>query len=173
VTAFAIRAAVAADAAFLPAIEQSAGELFATLPDLAWLATGENRSVDFYRASIDSGWCWIAEQDGRLCAFLAGDQTGDCLHVHELGVARPAQRRGIGTALMRTAIDAANIEGLRGVTLTTFADVAWNAPAYERIGFRRLAANEIGPDLRAIFEREAKAGLPMDRRCAMRIDLAR
>lgn len=164
-----IRSANARDAEIMPIVEQSAGVLFATLPDLAWLADGENRSGETYRALIDGGWCWIAESGGEACAFLAAEPIGDSLHIWEIGVARDFQRQGIGTALMRTAIDRATDRGLRWVTLTTFADVAWNAPAYERMGFRRLVA--ITPELQAIFDRETANGLPTDRRCAMRLDL--
>ena len=41
------------------------------------------------------------------------------------------------------------------VTLTTFRDVPWNAPYYERLGFRTLAADEITPGLAAIRAHEA------------------
>jgi GNAT superfamily N-acetyltransferase len=169
---FSIRPANAADAAYLPAIEQSAGELFACLPDLAWLAKGENRSVASYRMLIDGGWAWVAEDEtGERCAFLAARQIGDALYIDEFAVALPWQRHGIGTALMGVAIDAAISRRLSAVTLTTFIDVAWNAPAYARAGFRRLDPAEIGPALRAILDFEAAAGLPADRRCAMRLDL--
>jgi hypothetical protein len=45
------------------------------------------------------------------------------------------------------------------MTLTTFADVPWNAPYYERCGFRVMAADEITPGLAAIRAAEAAAGL--------------
>jgi ribosomal protein S18 acetylase RimI-like enzyme len=169
-TAFTIRKACPDDAAALPAIEQSAGELFATLPDLAWLADEDNKSVATYRALIDGGYCWVATDDaGRRCGFLAAEPMGDTLHICEIAVARDRQGRGIGTALMRTVIRAA--APLRAITLTTFADVVWNAPYYERIGFRRLTPGELGPDLHAILTREAESGLPG--RCAMRLDRQR
>ncbi len=37
--------------------------------------------------------------------------------------------------------------GLPALTLTTFAEVPWNAPYYEPCGFRRLAEAEITPGL--------------------------
>ena len=42
---------------------------------------------------------------------------------------------GIGAGLVRAAqIDARNT-GIKALTLTTFRDVAWNAPFYARLGF--------------------------------------
>ena len=45
---------------------------------------------------------------------------------------------GIGAGLVRACgIDAANA-GCECLTLTTFADVEWNAPFYARLGFERI-----------------------------------
>jgi hypothetical protein len=57
------------------------------------------------------------------------------------------------------------------LTLTTFAEVPWNAPYYLRCGFRRLGVRELTPGLRAIREREAAHGLDRWPRVCMRRDL--
>jgi hypothetical protein len=59
------------------------------------------------------------------------------------------------------------------VTLTTFRDVPWNAPYYERIGYRALREDEIGPELRALMAREAGHGLDPALRVAMAVDLGK
>jgi GNAT superfamily N-acetyltransferase len=168
----ALRKARVEDAAAMPSLEQSAGELFRTLPDLAWLAGRDNLEEARYRELVAGGWCWVAgdSQDG-VCAFLAAEPLEEELHIWELAVALDRQRLGIGRTLIQAAITAATRHGFRAVTLTTFADVAWNAPFYERVGFRRLASTELGPRLHAVLRREAEAGLPSDRRCAMRLAL--
>jgi hypothetical protein len=61
--------------------------------------------------------------------------------------------------------------GLDAVTLTTFRDVAWNAPYYERCGFRVLDETELGPGLRRVRDTEAAHGLDPARRVCMRRDL--
>jgi hypothetical protein len=61
---------------------------------------------------------------------------------------------------------------LVALTLTTFRDVAWNGPFYQRLGFEELAAHDLSPDLAQILAHEAARGLPGDRRCAMRLDLS-
>jgi hypothetical protein len=49
--------------------------------------------------------------------------------------------------------------------------VPWNAPYYERLGFRRLADADLTPGLREIRAEEAAHGLDGWPRLAMRRDL--
>ena len=58
------------------------------------------------------------------------------------------------------------------VTLTTFANIPWNAPYYERCGFRRLPANDLTPGLLRIRREEADHGLDAWPRVCMRRVLA-
>ena len=74
-------------------------------------------------------------------------------------------------ALIEQAVAWAGQRGLGAVTLTTFTDVPWNAPYYERLGFRRLSGDELTPGLKAIRAREAAIGLDRWPRCCMRRDL--
>ena len=54
------------------------------------------------------------------------------------------------------------------MTLTTFRDVPWNAPYYERLGFRVIAPADQGPELAALVAEEAER-IPGDApRVAMR-----
>jgi ribosomal protein S18 acetylase RimI-like enzyme len=114
----------------------------------------------------------VAQDDRRLVGFAACELFEDALHVWELAVARPAQGRGAGQALMRAAIEAARGRGRAAVTLTTFRDIAWNAPFYARLGFIEVPEATFNARLAFIREREAKAGLPISARCAMRLDLS-
>ena len=41
------------------------------------------------------------------------------------------------------------------MTLTTFRDVPWNAPYYERLGFTVVEPADQGPELRALVAAEA------------------
>jgi hypothetical protein len=61
--------------------------------------------------------------------------------------------------------------GLPALTLTTFAEVPWNAPYYERCGFRRLAEAELTAGLREVRRREAELGLDRWPRVCMLRDL--
>jgi hypothetical protein len=63
--------------------------------------------------------------------------------------------------------------GLAALTLTTFTDVPWNMPYYERFGFRHLCNIELTPGLRAARAREAIRGLDAWPLTTMRRDITR
>ena len=169
-----IRIARQDDARALPGIEQSAGLAFRAIPELAWLADDDNISAERHRELIARGSCWVAT-DGRdrPIAFLCAETLGDTLHVWELDVRLEHQGSGIGRTLLETAIGHARQRGLAALTLTTFRDVAWNAPFYRRIGFQVLEETEAGERLTGLLRREAEHGMPAGRRCAMRLNLGR
>lgn len=167
----AIRLATLADAPLLPVIEQSAGERFREAPGLEWIADDDNTPAEAYPPFIAEGTVWVAEQDGRPIGFLAATAEGKALHVLELAVAREAQRRGAGRALLAVARDKARALGLAALTLTTFRDLAWNESFYRRQGYRTLAAGEMDERLAGYLAREIERGLPGERRCAMRLDI--
>jgi GNAT superfamily N-acetyltransferase len=166
-----IRPAREDDADLLPDIEQSAGEAFRAFLELAWLADGDNASPEQHRALIAEGACWVAvDSEDRPVGFLNAGIEGKALHIWELDVHLDWQGRGIGRALLQQAIEDARRYGLAAVTLTTFRDVAWNAPFYRKSGFRILEADEMDDRLAALLRDEAERGLPAARRCAMRLD---
>jgi GNAT superfamily N-acetyltransferase len=61
--------------------------------------------------------------------FASVEIVDGLAHVWQLSVLPSAGRRGIGTALMEAVAGWARDQGLDAVTLTTFRDVAWNAPS--------------------------------------------
>ena len=65
---------------------------------------------------------------------------------------------GIHTGSVNAVVWAA-AQALSAITLTTFTKVAWNGPYYERLGFRYLPEDQIGPELREIRRQEARRGL--------------
>lgn len=91
------------------------------------------------------------------------------MHLWELDVVREAQGQGVGRALIATAADEARRQGRPALTLTTFASIAWNAPFYERVGFRRISGPDLGARLAAVLSREAERGLTD--RCAMSLPI--
>ncbi|WP_286914674.1 MULTISPECIES: GNAT family N-acetyltransferase [unclassified Pseudomonas] len=158
------------DVAQLMAIERSAAHAFAQRPELAWLADAEVLGEDAHQRFIDSGCSWVAQAaQGQALGFLCASQQGQALHVEELSVRLQAQGQGIGRRLLDEAVAAARHRGLRELTLTTFADVPWNAPFYSRYGFEVIAHDQLGATLRARLADERAHGLKG--RCAMRLVL--
>ncbi|AVJ29307.1 GNAT family N-acetyltransferase [Achromobacter spanius] len=165
-----IRPARPEDAALLPAIERSAGTLFRDAPGLEWIADDAVMSETEHLRLIAQGTSWVAQESEQLCGFLCGERFHDALHVWELAVDAGHQRMGIGLRLVHAACGHARAAGLAAVTLTTFRDLAWNAPWYARLGFREdrpLA----GSRLHAVLAAEARHGLPAERRVAMRLQM--
>lgn len=133
-----IRTAISEDAAFLPAIEASAAQSFRTIESLGWLADAELMSVGRHLQVIALGTCWVAvDATGQLQGFLSAEVFDNDLHIHELSVTQLMQGRGAGRQLLETVMNEARSRQLRAVTLTTFCDVPWNAPFYQRLGFRQ------------------------------------
>ena len=99
--------------------------------------------------------------------FAILDKLDGQAHLAELAVHPDYGRRGIGTALLRRSRVWAEEQGYRAITLTTFADVPWNAPFYAARGFTEFAPQDWGPGLRDQWEAERTAGIMVAPRIAM------
>ena len=82
-------------------------------------------------------------------------------------------RKGIGRALIELAVRWGRAHDLYALTLTTYVDVPWNGPYYERLGFSYLATDEETPGLRVIRDRERASGLDAWARACMRLSIRR
>jgi GNAT superfamily N-acetyltransferase len=123
-------------------------------------------------ACRDEGRLWVKTGvDDRPAGFLISDVVDGCVHVEQLSVDPGNARRGLGRALLDHAAERAATAGVPALTLTTFADVPWNAPYYVRCGFRVLDDEEITAGLQAIRQREASFGMDRWPRVCMRRDL--
>ena len=71
---------------------------------------------------------WVAADDADVPAacLIAGIVDGS-LHIEQVSVHPRAARRKIGRMLLDHAAAGAAARGIRGLTLTTFAEVPWNA----------------------------------------------
>src|SRR6266568_4857348 len=115
----------------------------------------------------------IERAAGRPVGYLLADLVDGAVHVEQVSVHPDAARQGIGRALIDHVARWAGRKGAEAVTLTTFRDVPWNASYYLRLGFRRLAEEELGPQLRAVRRREAAQGLDRWPRVCLRRDLGK
>ncbi|MER5781854.1 GNAT family N-acetyltransferase [Streptomyces mobaraensis] len=166
-----------AELPLLQDVERAAGERFREV-GMAEIAADEPLPLDELEEYRRAGRAWVAtaEAGGEdaagsppdVVAYLLADRIDGNLHVEQVSVHPAAARRGVGRALLEHLASVARAAGAPALTLTTFADVPWNAPYYERCGFRRLADDEIGPELRAVREREAAHGLDRWPRVCMR-----
>ncbi len=140
----------------LRAIEAAAGQLFIEV-GLAEVAGHPPCSLGDHERYLEAGRSWVAvDAADRPVAFLVAGVVDGNAHVDEVSVHPEHSRRGLGAALVDHLGAWAGTGGLPVVTLTTFADVPWNAPYYERCGFVRLDDDGLGPELAAICRSERR-----------------
>lgn len=162
-----IRPAVVADLAALPHIEVRAGLPFRSI-GLDAIADDPPPNADELFSHVSAGAAWVAEVDGEIVGYVLASVVDDEGHIDQMSVVPEMQGRGIGQALMQAVLGWSEREGYSSVTLTTFVDVPWNGPWYERRGFRFLRSDELGPELQAIRDGERASGLDIRPRAAMR-----
>lgn len=149
-------------------VERAAGAPFRDL-GMDAVADDEPLPVDELAAFQRAGRAWVATDDaGQPVGYVLVDVVDDTAHVAQVSVHPSHARQGLGRALLETVLLWAERQGLDAATLTTFADVPWNAPYYRRLGFRVLAEAELTDGLRRIREHETVRGLDAWPRVSMR-----
>jgi len=167
-------------------IEREAGRLFVDV-GMPEIAADEPPPLAVLERCRAEGWAWVvtADADGDTLADDGvpvgyvivdvldepGPGPGRSAHVEQVSVDPAFAGRRLGQRLLDHVADQARRRGLDAVTLTTFRDVPWNAPYYERCGFRVLAGDELGPGLRRVRDAETVHGLDPAQRVCMRRDL--
>lgn len=163
-----IRKAISTDLPALTEIDQTAADMFIAYGydgiSAEDLAPGPTEN---FIPPMDEQRLWVAvTPDDEIAGYLEVSTVDGTFHVAEVSVHSGFGRQGIGAKLLHHACDLARADGFSQVTLTTFSDVPWNQPFYERHGFRVVAPESVGPEILAIFDRHAKY-MDMERRVAM------
>ena len=170
---YVVERARADDLRQLARVERAANVLFAQTAHAGAVADDVTAQGELEDA-LAAGLLWVARAPGgEPVGFALVELLDGAPHLEEIDVDPAHGRRGLGRALLGVVLDWARGAGHAAVTLTTFRDVAWNAPFYERMGFRALAPDEIGAGLAATMRDEAARGLDPATRVAMRRELAR
>jgi len=150
-----IRLSRADDLRLLPAIEREAAKLFpagrlanpdATLPRVVLESANSGRLL------------FVAEVDETVVGFVACRIVDDFLHLMEVSVHPSHSRAGIGRALVRTVLDDAQARQLTDTVITTFADIPWNGPFYENMGFETLSALDMPRPIARIVAGDSRPG---------------
>lgn len=122
-------------------LERAAAEVFRTIGMDAVADDAPITETTLLQA-VEEQRLWFAVEYGVLKAYLLGDFLPQSLHIDQVTVHPDASRRGLG-ALMIESVSADPRSKERGLlTLTSFANVPWNAPYYERIGFLDIAESD-------------------------------
>jgi ribosomal protein S18 acetylase RimI-like enzyme len=166
-----IRAARVDELPILRDIERAAGRAFRDI-GMPEIADDEPPTLDELAGFQRAGRAWVAvDATDRPVGYLIAEIVDGNVHVEQVSVHPDSARRGIGRSLLDHLAVRAALDGRPALTLTTFAEVPWNAPYYRRCGFRPLDESEWTPGLRAIRRHEAAAGLDRWPRLCMRRDV--
>jgi GNAT superfamily N-acetyltransferase len=165
-----IRPSTPADSEQLRAIERSAGRRFDQI-GMGWVAAHEPMSTTELAEFAEAGRSWVAVgEDGLPVGYIVVEVVDGCAHIEQVSVELEHQGKGIGRALLAEVESWAASSGFGALTLTTFAEVPWNRPYYEYLGFSLLDSDELSPGLTAIRDDEAERGLdPADRVCMRKV----
>jgi GNAT superfamily N-acetyltransferase len=171
VNGYHVRLARHDDLSALPDIERAANALFADYR-LAEQLSDLLTPIESLREGVKTDRLWVAaDESDQPVGFALASIVGDNAHLDELDVHPAHGRHGLGAALVEEVCAWARASGYRAITLTTLRHITWNAPWYQKLGFRVLEENELSPALRDLLQEEIQRGLPTDQRVAMRRDL--
>ncbi|MEU8230241.1 GNAT family N-acetyltransferase [Actinoplanes sp. NPDC048967] len=162
-----IRPTRPADLTVIQRIEHAAGELFRAI-GMSDIADDPDPTIEVLTEYQRAGLSWVAVDDtDRPIAFILVKRVDGNAHIEQVSVHPDQAHQRIGHALIDHVERWAAGQGLPALTLTTFRDVQWNGPYYERLGFTVLPGAEQGPGLRALMIEEAEHGLDPEYRIAM------
>lgn len=120
-------------------VEKSAVQAFLSIPKLAWLAQTDTLPVEYHCQFIEHDYSAVAvDTTKHVVGFMYAKQYGDDLYILEFDVDYKKQKQGIGQKLASYMINKAKQDKFKRITLTTFNDVSWNLPFYEKLGFKVL-----------------------------------
>lgn len=170
-----VRSAEPAELAQLGAIEVAAGARFREV-GLDSVAGDEPPPLSLLAEARRRGHLWVATvpsasgDERELVGYVWVLDLGGQPHLEQISVLPEHGGKGVGIALVDRVVAWARSIGGTSVTLSTFIDVPWNGPWYERLGFVAVDADEQTNDQRWIDLRahEAAAGLDLSRRTVMR-----
>jgi GNAT superfamily N-acetyltransferase len=148
-----IREAEPRDLPLLKPIEAAADQTFVPVfGELDW----DEPSTGEWRAR-QPGFLLVADDEGTVVGFAHVLRLEGTAHLEQLAVHPGHHRRGHGSRLLHAAVERVRGEGYDALTLSTYAEVPWNAPFYEKHGF--TVVDRPGPLLRSIVEKEERMGL--------------
>lgn len=167
-TDFTIRKARNEDIPLLGPVERSAAEIFRSV-NLDFLSDGPTMDESLLSKMTNSNHLWVAvDKSDQPIGFAGGEDIDGNFHVAEVSVTQHAQGKGVGKSLMTELIRQAKEEGYTTITLTTYRDLPWNGPWYNKMGFLEVKVDEMGQEYSKMLDSEAHHGHDMNLRCIMR-----
>ena len=135
------------------------------------LAADEPSPSAVLAARIEAGDLVVAVDGDDVVGFVMFRTVEDHAYVEQVDVLPAYEGQRIGAALLDGVSGRARAAGLKGVSLSTFREVPWNAPYYRWLGFVEVADDALSPGMRAIRREHLLRGLDEDARVFMVRDI--
>jgi ribosomal protein S18 acetylase RimI-like enzyme len=157
-----VRHARAADLTQLAAIEDAGGPQFQEYFGDAIEPILLSPAMDGRERESQPGFLLVAtiDEQGPPVGFVHVLVIDGHAHLEQLSVLPEHQRRGIGVALTRAAMDEARGQGFDRLSLCTYRDVPWNGPFYRGAGFTEVT--DLAPYERRLRDKERELGLDIN-----------
>jgi predicted N-acetyltransferase YhbS len=137
------------------AVERASAQRFVGLMDA--LATDEPSPAAVLAARIATDGLIVATDGETVVGFVMFRTVEAHAYVEQIDVLPSHAGQRIGAALLDAVAGRARAAGLKGLSLSTFRAVAWNAPYYRRLGFVEVA--DLTPGMVAIRAEHVARGL--------------
>lgn len=146
------------DFARVQEIERDASLLFVPL-GMPEIADDDPPAPDQLAEYANAERAWVVDPPPDVAAYVLVDVVDGAAHIEQITVATRYARRRLGALLIDHVADWARRHGIGEMTLTTFRDVPWNRPYYQRLGFHDVAEEDVGPELANVLAHERDHGL--------------
>ena len=154
-----IRLATQHDFKYLPEIEKDAAKAYKKFVndfDEDAPVTG----VSFYENLKLSSVIFVAEISNHIIGFIIGYELDKQAYIHEISVQQNHSGKGIGSGLLNAFIQWSADNNYQNIILTTFKDIPFNMPFYQKIGFKVFDPNPaLFPNLIKIRQEEKESGI--------------
>lgn len=128
----------------------------------------EKMPIDILLTAKEQGMLWVAVYtDESPVGYVLLQIIDSIALLAQIDVHPGHGQKGVGTALMIHGIEQIQQHGFSELYLTTFSDMAWNAPFYKKLGFTILKESELPNHILSILHEERDRGLK--NRVAMRL----
>ena len=163
-----IRAAHPHEMRLLPQIENAADRRFARV-GLQLVVDMPGHSIAALEHGRRHGLLWVAVSPrGHVVGFALMELKRGIALIEQLSVLDRWQGCGFGSALLARCAATARALGHEPLYLTTYRDIAWNKPFYERRGFTEVPRGALNRTLRGVLLLEVSHGHPVWRRAVMK-----
>ena len=117
---------------------------------------------------LAEGPVWVACDDADVpIGFVLAGTIDGFAYIEQISVLPTHGRQGIGSALLATAWEWAKTTPARAMILSTYRDVPWNQPFYQRHGFVEMPPVEWNVEIIAARQLEGEQGHDLARRLFM------